>query len=96
LPGHSDILSRADGYRVDDRHVAVEDRIRGYIELAIKRCGSAAALARQLKVKPPTVSQWRKGMKRPDAMKLVRIQDLARAHGQDDAALESQETQGKT
>ncbi len=53
-------------------------RIQRFVELAIRSCGSAAALAREVGVKPPTVSQWRSGHKRPDAVHLLRIQDLAR------------------
>ena len=37
----------------------------------------AAALARELHVKPPTVSQWRAGSKKPEAIKLLQMQDLA-------------------
>ncbi len=54
-----------------------EEKIKRFVELAVCRCGSAAALARNLKVKPPTVSQWRAGRKRPDAIKLIQIQELA-------------------
>lgn len=57
--------------------LTVEQKIHWLVELAIKRCGSAAALARELDVTPPTVSQWRTGRKRPDAIKLICIQDLA-------------------
>lgn len=77
LPGHSDVLSLTLTRRLEDSFT-VGNRIRQYVELAVQRCGSAAALARELDVKPPTVSQWRSGLKKPDAMKLVRIQDLAR------------------
>lgn len=80
LPEHSNVLSPADGYHVEDS-AGVEARIRQYIELAIKSCGSAAALARELEVKPPTVSQWRTGRKKPDAVNLMRIQDLAKREG---------------
>jgi hypothetical protein len=76
LPEHGNVLS-LDGYHVEDS-ASVEARIRQYIERAIKRCGSAAALARELEVKPPTVSQWRTGRKKPDAVNLMRIQDLAK------------------
>lgn len=77
LAGHSDLLSLADGCHVEDS-ASVKARIRQYIELAIKSCGSAAALARELEVKPPTVSQWRTGRKKPEAVNLMRIQDLAK------------------
>jgi len=80
LPEHSNVLSLADGYVEDSG--SVEARIRQYIELAIKSCGSAAALARELEVKPPTVSQWRTGRKKPDAVNLMRIQDLAKRGAQ--------------
>lgn len=53
-----------------------EQKIQRFVELAITQCGSAAALARQLKVKPPTVSEWRAGRKRPNAVKLIQIQEL--------------------
>lgn len=81
LPEHSNVLSLADGYHVEDS-ASVEARIRQYIELAIKSCGSAAALARELEVKPPTVSQWRTGRKKPDAVNLMRIQDLVKRGAQ--------------
>ena len=75
-PGRSGIRSRAD--RLDMLHgMTVEQKIQLFVELAIKRCGSAAALARELDVTPPTVSQWRAGRKKPGAVKLIRIQDLA-------------------
>ena len=75
VAGHGDISS-PDLRRAVDRFTA-EEKIKRFVELAIEHCGSAAALARDLKVKPPTVSQWRAGRKRPDAVKLIRIQDLA-------------------
>jgi hypothetical protein len=56
---------------------SAEKKIQGFIELAIRRCGSAAALARRLGVKPPTVCQWRSGLKNPDAINLIRVQELA-------------------
>jgi transcriptional regulator with XRE-family HTH domain len=61
--------------------VHIEKRIRRSIEAAIQKCGSAAALARKLNVKQPTVSQWRKGIKKPDAVNLIRIQDIGRDAG---------------
>jgi transcriptional regulator with XRE-family HTH domain len=70
------VTSLAAGYELKESP-SVEVRIRQYIELAINSCGSAAALARELDVKPPTVSQWRTGRKKPDAVNLMRIQDLA-------------------
>jgi len=54
-----------------------ELRILKSIELAVTRCGSAAALARVLGVKAPTVSQWRAQLKLPDALHLLKIQDVA-------------------
>lgn len=53
-----------------------EQKIRLYVELAIVRCGSAAALARHLKVRPPTVSEWRTERKRPSAVNLIHIPEL--------------------
>ena len=70
-------ISSPDLFRVVE-DVTAEEKIKRFVELAIYRCGSAAALARNLKVKPPTVSQWRAGRKRPDAVKLIRIQEIAR------------------
>jgi DNA-binding transcriptional regulator YiaG len=77
LAAHSSTLSIANSGHPEDA-ASVEERIQQYVELAIERCGSAAALARELDVKPPTVSQWRTGRKKPDAVNLMRIQDLAK------------------
>jgi transcriptional regulator with XRE-family HTH domain len=74
--GRGDISSLADQVGMPNG-ITVEQKIQRFVELAIVRCGSAAALARELKVRPPTVSQWRAGRKKPDAVKLIRIQDLA-------------------
>lgn len=52
-------------------------KMQRLVESAVAHCGSAAALARELGVKPPTVSQWRSRRKLPDALKLLRIQELA-------------------
>ena len=73
--GRGDVASRADQVGVPDG-ITFEQKIQRLVELAIARCGSAAALARELKVKPPTVSQWRAGRKRPAAVKLIHIQEL--------------------
>jgi len=54
-----------------------DQKIQQLVEHAVKRCGSAAALARALDVRPPTVCQWRSGRKKPDATKLIRIQEIA-------------------
>jgi hypothetical protein len=74
-PGHGDVLSPVRTPRTDD-FPTVEVRIQKVVEYAVQNCGSAAALARELAVKPPTVSQWRTGKKKPDAVHLMRIQDL--------------------
>ena len=75
LPGHVTVLSIGDLQLIAEAE-SVEKKIQFYIELAVRRCGSAAALARELGVKPPTVSQWRSGLKNPDAANLIRIQDI--------------------
>ncbi len=75
-PGHAVILSVPDLQLVAETESAGQ-KIHSFIELAIRRCGSAAALARKLGVKPPTVSQWRAGLKNPGAINLIRIQELA-------------------
>jgi Mn-dependent DtxR family transcriptional regulator len=72
--GQSDVPSLANIRRNDS--ASVQGRIRRYVEDAVRNCGSAAALARTLAVKPPTVSQWRRGLKKPGAVNLVRIQNL--------------------
>ena len=54
-----------------------QQKIHRFVELAIERCGSASALARRLEVSPAVVSQWRAGRKCPDAVHLIRIQELA-------------------
>ncbi len=76
LTGPGDIQSPEHPFRTEDGFTA-EQKIQRFVELAVAQCGSAAALARNLKVRPPTVSQWRAGRKRPDAVKLIRIQELA-------------------
>ena len=76
LSGHGFILSVPVLERIAEPDSAGQ-KIRKFVELAIRRCGSAAALARKLGVKPPTVSQWRSGRKHPDAVHLIRIQELA-------------------
>jgi len=75
-PGHAVVFSVPDLQLVAETDSAGQ-KIRSFIELAIRRCGSAAALARKLGVKPPTVSQWRARRKNPDAINLIRIQELA-------------------
>jgi transcriptional regulator with XRE-family HTH domain len=75
-PGHAVVFSVPDLQLVAETDSAGQ-KIQSFIELAIRRCGSAAALARRLGVKPPTVSQWRARRKNPDAINLIRIQDLA-------------------
>jgi len=75
-PARSRIPSLADHVALLHGRTA-EQKIQLFVELAITRCGSAAALARALNVSQPTVSEWRAGRKRPDAIKLIRIQDLA-------------------
>lgn len=75
-PGHAVVFSVPDLQVVAETDSAGQ-KIQSFIELAIRRCGSAAALARKLGVKPPTVSQWRARRKNPDAVKLIRIQELA-------------------
>lgn len=77
--GRGDISPR-DPFRAVE-NVTAEEKIKRFVELGISRCGSAAALARYLNVKPATVSQWRAGRKRPNAVKLIRIQELARNFG---------------
>jgi hypothetical protein len=79
LGRHSDALSLSFTRRLESLPT-VENRIRQYVEQAVEKCGSAAALARQLHVKPPTVSQWRAGLKKPDAVNLIRVQDIARTN----------------
>lgn len=54
-----------------------QQKILRAIELAIDRCGSASELARRLSVSPATVCQWRACKKNPDAVHLVRIQEMA-------------------
>jgi hypothetical protein len=76
LVAQSDLASLANSRRNDS--AGAEIRIQHYVELAVQSCGSAAALARVLDVKPPTVSQWRTGSKKPDAVHLLRIQDLVK------------------
>ena len=71
---HGDILSLSSA--LPHEHSVVALRIRQYVELGVKTCGSAASLARRLHVTPPTVCQWRSGRRRPDAVHLIRIQDL--------------------
>lgn len=66
----------AAGDAVEGVHSACE-RILSFVEAAIRRCGSASALARELGVSAATVSEWRSGRKRPGAIKLILIQDLA-------------------
>jgi hypothetical protein len=74
--GRGDIQLPAD--QVGMPHgITAEQKIRWFVERAIGACGSAAALARQLQVSRPTVSQWRSGLKKPDAINLIRVQQLA-------------------
>jgi hypothetical protein len=74
-PGHATVFSVPDLQLVAETDSAGQ-KIQSFVELAIRRCGSAAALARKLGVKPPTVSQWRAGLKKPDAVNLIHIQEL--------------------
>lgn len=76
VSGHSGPQSLANTRRNDP--ASVEARIQRHVEDAVQSCGSAAALARVLAVKAPTVSQWRAGLRKPDAVHLLRIQDLAK------------------
>jgi DNA-binding transcriptional regulator YdaS (Cro superfamily) len=69
-----------------------KEKIQQFVERAVKRCGSAAALARELGVRPPTVSQWRAGLKNPDARNLVRIQELGDKGSSAEIGKESQES----
>jgi hypothetical protein len=71
-------LPGGDALIVSQRELA-EERIRGLVERAIARCGSAIAVARQVGVKPPTVSQWRSGARKPGAIHLLQIQELAQS-----------------
>lgn len=77
VPGHTALVSSVRDLRVVAETDSAEKKIQRFIELAIRRCGSAAALARELRVKQPTVSQWRAGRKKPDAVHLIQIQNLA-------------------
>jgi len=54
-----------------------EEKLMRFVERAVANCGSASELARRLRVRPATVSQWRSGVKRPDALHLIRIQEIA-------------------
>ena len=73
---HKHLLSHRDLDLIADRD-SPQFKIQRVIELAVIRTGSAAALARALDVSAATVSQWRARQKNPDAIKLIRIQDLA-------------------
>src|SRR2546423_1374095 len=73
---HGDVLSRSSALRYEQA-ATVELRVRQYVELAVKTCGSAASLARRLNVTSATVCQWRTGRRKPDAVHLLCIQDLA-------------------
>lgn len=54
-----------------------DEKIQRFIRLALERCGSASELARRLGVAAATVSQWRSSRKRPDAVHLICIQEIA-------------------
>lgn len=82
-PGHSVVLAPDALELIAVAADSPQKKIQRFIELAILRCGSAAALARELGVKAPTVSQWRTGRKNPDAINLIRIQGLAGANQQE-------------
>jgi transcriptional regulator with XRE-family HTH domain len=70
LPSLADQIGKPDG-------ITVEQKIQWFVQHAIESCGSAASLARELEVSRATVSQWRSGLKKPDATNLIRIQELA-------------------
>jgi hypothetical protein len=55
-----------------------QQRLTTLIEEAAKTCGSQAALARRLGVRPSAVTEWLKGRAGPNWSHLVQMQDIAK------------------
>lgn len=46
------------------------------IQVAIEKCGGISALAKKLNVAPPTVMQWKKGIRKVPIKRCVEIEKL--------------------